>query len=169
MLVCSDDNDSDDDNSDARLFFLDNDGRIMLSASPSSTNTGEDGGVEYVSTSSDIPWRLQAVNFGISDQGNAGKFSPLIFNVFALYILPSLGLFLCGCKSHIPSHPDNTDLKPPATLHHGHQRHCLKRFLKSSIAIGHLICICAINIHILLTASPTSGTPSHRILNPKVI
>ena len=168
MLVCSDDNDSDDDNSDARLFFLDNDGRIMLSAS-TSTNTGEDGGVEYVSTSSDIPWRLQAVNFGISDQGNAGKFSPLILDVFALYILPSLGLFLCGCKSHVSSHPDNTDLKPPATLHHGHQRHCLKRFLKSSIAIGHLICICTVNIHIILTASPTSGTPSHRILNPKVI
>lgn len=59
MLVCTDDNDSDDDNSDGRLFLLDKDGRITFSASVGewaipSSNTGEDGGVEYVSTSSDI-------------------------------------------------------------------------------------------------------------------
>lgn len=53
MFVCSDDN---DDNSDSRLFFLDNEGRITFSvgmpfARPSA---GEVGGVEYVSISSDI-------------------------------------------------------------------------------------------------------------------
>jgi hypothetical protein len=65
MLVCRDDNDSDDDNSDGRLFLLDKDGRITFSVGElaiSSSNTGEDGGVEYVSTSSDISWQATAVD-----------------------------------------------------------------------------------------------------------
>lgn len=45
MFVCSDDN---DDNSDSRLFFLDNEGRITFSVGMPSArpSAGEVGGVE---------------------------------------------------------------------------------------------------------------------------
>lgn len=58
MLVCRDDNDRDEDDSDSRLFLLDKDGRITFSVGESAIssrrNTGEEGGVEYVSNSSII-------------------------------------------------------------------------------------------------------------------
>jgi len=96
MLVCSDDNDRDEDNSDGRLFLLDKDGRIMFSVGESaisspSSNTGEDGGVEYVSNSSTIfcqaaSSQLLRYMSGEIIEEMLGSLFPLIPNVPTLYI-----------------------------------------------------------------------------------
>lgn len=102
IFVCSDDN----GNSDGRLFFLDNEGRMTFSVCiPSARpSAGEVGGVEYVSTSSDILGRQIYSSVIIGQVSNtAGK-------LVSLLIPKCLDTLYVSASGLDRSLPDNSDV-----------------------------------------------------------